>query len=196
MRKLLMVMAAMTCMSAAAQAQNMQPYAGLGLGVFGVEEKEPGFNQKSTTFGGYAKFGVDVNDFVGAELRIGATSKGTKSWPAGTLGSPVPFDVSLSADNLIAYLVKLQYPVTPDVRLYALVGATTSKIKLSVSAGAATASASKSKTGFSYGFGGEYFVNPQISVGGEWVQYLTDVKLNTVSKARLWGAAGTLSYHF
>jgi len=200
MKKFMIGMAALVAMSGVAQAQDFKPYAGFGVGGFGVEEKEPGFSQKSTTFGGYGKFGVDIGDYFGAELRVGATGNATKNYPAGSsLGGvifPVPVEVALSADYFISYLAKIQFPVMQDFRVSAYLGATTAKIKLTAAAAGVSASTSATKTGFSYGFGGEYFVNDKVSVGGEWIQYLTDVNLNSVSTARLWGASGTINYYF
>jgi len=189
-------MAALIAMSGVAQAQDFKPYAGFGVGAFGVEEKVPGLSQKSTTFGGYGKFGVDFSDYLGAELRIGATANGSKTYPAGTLAAANPtFDLTLTSDYFISYLGKIQLPVAEDFRVFALLGATTAKIK-ATSAVTSTAVNSATKTGFSYGVGGEYFFNDNMSVGGEWVQYLTDVNLSPVATARLWGASGTFNFYF
>jgi len=200
MKRLLLAMIAMSGMSGMAQAQDIKFYGGFGVGGFGVEEKEPGFSQKSMTFGGYGKVGVDINEYFGAELRVGATGNATKNYPAGSsLGGvvfPVPVEVTLSAGSFISYLAKMQLPLAEKFRVSALVGATTAKIKLKATAVGASVSNSATKTGFSYGFGGEYFINDSVSVGGEWIQYLTDVKLNSVSTARLWGASGTFNYYF
>jgi len=200
MKRFMIGMAALIAMSGVAQAQDFKPYAGFGVGAFGVEEKEPGFSQKSTTFGGYGKFGVDVGDYFGAELRIGATANGTKSYPTGSsLGGvifPVPVDVTLSSDYFVSYLAKIQLPVAEDFRVAALLGATTAKIKLTAAAAGVSASNTATKTGFSFGVGGEYFFNDNMSVGGEWVQYLTDVNLDAVSTARLWGASATFNVYF
>ncbi|MFQ5345819.1 MAG: porin family protein [Mariprofundus sp.] len=198
MKRLLIAMAAMVAMSGVAQAQDIKPYVGVGAGAFGLEYTEPGFNQKSTTFGGFVKLGVDVNEYVGAELRLATTSKGSKSYPAGTLGGIVPFDFSLTGQSMISYLAKLQFPVAQDFRVYGLIGGTTGKLKreLSVPVGGRLINDSATKTGFSYGFGGEYFVADHVSVGGEWIQYWTDVNLGTGITGRLWSATGSLNYHF
>lgn len=50
------------------------------------------------------------------------------------------------------------------MRVYALVGATTAKIK--------------------------------VGVGGEWMQYWTNVNIDTNADARMWGAVATVVYHF
>jgi hypothetical protein len=39
-------------------------------------------------------------------------------------------------------------------------------------------------------------MNDQLSVGAEWMQYWTNVKLGSGFKTKVWGAVGTLNYHF
>ena len=58
-------------------------------------------NQRDNVFGGYLQLGSDFNDYLGAELRIGTTAKGSNAYGGGT--------VDLSADSLFSYLLKLQY---------------------------------------------------------------------------------------
>ncbi len=43
--------------TATVQAQKFEPYAGIGIGLFGLELKTPSVNQKNNVLGGYAKFG-------------------------------------------------------------------------------------------------------------------------------------------
>ena len=194
------MVAALLVFSPASQAQDFRFYAGGGIGAFGLEYKEPGFSQKNTVFGGFGKFGADIGDYFGAELRIGATSTGTTSYPAGTLGGTIPFDVSLSDDYFFSYLAKLQYPVAQDFRAYAMVGGTTAKIKRKLSVpipGIGTLiNDSATKTGVSFGFGAEYNISDVLSVGGEWMQYLLNVNLGPQIEGSMWGAVGTLAYHF
>ena len=201
MKRVLVGVAMIVVGGATAQAQDFRPYAGIGIGAFGIEAKTAGtaFSQKNTVFGGYGKFGVDINDYVGAELRVGSVGTGDKSWPANTFGAgTAATTVSQTTDYFVSYLGKLQYPVSQDFRLYAMLGATTAKLKTTSAPNVAAANLSKTKTGFSYGFGGDFSVTDQLSVGAEWMQYLTDVKLNATgtTKARLWGAVGTLTMHF
>ena len=205
MRKYLHITIAALCLAALplanAQAQDMdgdndirvdsdgafdfRPYAGIAAGAFGLELKDStGYSQKSTVFGGYAKLGADIGDNLGAELRIGSSSSGTK----GT--------TKLSDSYFISYLAKLQMPLAPDFKAYALLGGTTAKFK-KTKAGVEN---SQSKTGFSYGFGGDFNLDDQLAVGAEWVQYWTNVKLGTAlgpnNKAKLWGITGSIAYHF
>jgi len=163
---------------------DFRPYAGGGFGAFGLELKSTTVNQKNTVFGGYGKVGLDVGDYLGAELRFGSTGSGTTG------------NIKLSDSYFISYLAKFQFPVTADLRPYAMIGGTTATFKMTN----AGVESSKSKTGFSYGFGADYYLQDKLSVGGEWVQYWTNVKLGTTfgtnSEAKIWGAAVTAVYHF
>jgi len=165
---------------------DIRPYAGIGIGAFGLELKDnAGLAIKKTTFGGFGKFGVDIGDYLGAEVRIGSSSSGTQG------------NVKLSDSYFISYLAKFQFPASIDFKPYALIGATTAKFQKTT----AGVQSSKSKTGFSYGFGAEYYLQDNFSLGGEWVQYWSNVKLGTMgtstgNKAKLWSATTTLAYHF
>ena len=164
---------------------DVRPYAAVGIGAFGLELKDStGFSQKNTVFGGYAKVGADIGDYLGAELRLGIPGSGTTG------------NVKLSSNSMLSYLAKVQFPMTADFRPYALLGATTAKFKKSV----AGVEQSKSKTGFSYGVGVQYYLQDNISLGGEWIQYWNNVKLGTAmgpnSKAKLWSATASVDYHF
>jgi len=199
MKKLMIAMAAMLTMSGIAQAQDFKPYAGVGIGAFGLEYKDAAISQKKITFGSFAKFGVDINDYFGAELRVGGTSNAKKTYTAGLPGAGT---FKTSMNYFISYLGKVQYPVNDELRVYALLGGTTGKFKATNSASGA--SASKSKTGFSYGVGMDYSLSRQLSAGAEWMQYWTNVKMgntflpapSTGNKVKLWGAVGSISYHF
>ncbi|WP_201265495.1 porin family protein [Mariprofundus sp. EBB-1] len=198
MKRVFIATAMMVVGSATVQAQDFTPYAGVGLGVFGLEAKDSSvnFNQKNTVFGGYAKFGVDANDYIGAELRVGTTSKGDQSYPAGAIfAGSVAGTIDQKADYFFSYLAKLQYPVSQDFRAYAMLGATTAKHKVIMPPALGT-SGSNTKTGFSYGVGGDFTINDQLSVGGEWMQYWSNVTVDVNQKVKIWGAVGTLTMHF
>jgi len=196
MKRLIIAVIAWLAMLGIAQAQDFKPYAGIGLGAFGLEESEPGFSQKSTVFGGYLKMGADFNDYFGAELRFGLTGTGSQTNAAGTLGVPLPFTTKLQAKSIISYLAKPQYPLTPDFRVYGLIGGTTAKLEATASVLGFSSSVSATKTGFSYGAGGELSLDNHLSIGAEWVQYWKDVTVGPSVKARLWSAVGTLNYAF
>ena len=164
-------------------------YVGVGLGAYGLELKGTNgatLNQKNTVFGGYLKLGRDFGDYLGAELRIGATGSGKKTYSFGT--------IKLQSPMILSYLGKVQFPVTPDFRVYGLLGGTTAKVKLTYTTGGTSGTATK--TGFTYGAGLQYFVQDSVSLGAEWVQYWTNVKTGVDSKMKIWGATATASFHF
>ncbi len=168
---------------------DLRPYVGVGLGAFGLEFKNSTGSMKKVAFGGYARLGTDIGDYLGLELRIGATGSGKKtvnaqSWKART-------------SDFVSYLAKLQFPASPDFRLYTLLGGTTGKFEW-IQNGTAQ---SQNKTGFSYGVGAEAFLQDSLSVGAEWVQYWTNVNMDTTrfgtgAKTKMWGVVGTAAYRF
>jgi len=185
------------------QAKAFELYTGIGAGLFGVEIKSSTINQQNSVPGGFVKFGVDFNDYIAAELRVGTTGKGTSSYAIGTpvkisgliIPSPLPFDFSMQADYFVSYLIKPAYEVAQTFQIYGLLGGTTANVKSTFSV-AGIPAGSVTTSGFSYGVGAEYVVADQWKAGAEWVQYWTDVKTGTTSKARIWGAVASLNYHF
>lgn len=185
----------------AVQAEDFKPYAGIGMGVFGLEYSEPGLSQRNSVFGGFGKFGVDINDYVGVELRLGMTGKGKKTYPAAMVnGATQATELAQQFSSFFSYLGKLQYPVAENTKVYGLIGGTTARYKHTYTPANAVIGSgqSASKTSLSFGFGGERFINDQVSIGAEWMQYWTSTTLNaaTGAKAKLWGASGTLNYYY
>ena len=168
---------------------DFRPYVGAGLGAFGLEFKNSTGSMKKVAFGGYGKLGADIGDYFGLEVRSGATGSGKKTVNAQ--------DWKAQSTYFVSYLGKLQFPATPDFRLYALLGGTTGKFKWTKNG----AEQSQTKTGFTYGAGAEAFLQNSLSVGAEWVQYWTNVKMDTSrfgtdAKAKMWGVVATAAYHF
>jgi len=199
MKKLFGIIAMVLAGSASVQAQELKVYTGAGVGVFGLELKESTLplNQKNTVFGGYAKAGVELNDIVALELRVGSVGSGDQQYAVNALGVGSPAQkIQQTSDFLISYLARFQYMPAQDMHLYAMLGATTARFKMTVSPFVPGADVTATKTGVSYGLGGAYDLDEHLSVGGEWMQYWTDVSVDPTSKARLWGAVGTVDYHF
>jgi len=171
---------------------HIKPYAGAGIGAFGLEFTENAGSVKKTVFGGYGKVGADIGDYLGAELRIGSTASGSKASPTNPTVT-----VNMTSSYFLSYLGKAQFPVTPNFKAYALLGASTVKFKLTNSVGF---NQNQTKTGLTYGVGANYNIQDTLSVGGEWMQYLTNAKLNntfgTNAKMKMWGAVVTVAYHF
>ncbi len=149
----------------------INPYIGLGLGVYDMKFSQTGFSQSNNVFGGFAKLGADFNDYLGAQLRVGLTEPGKTTYTGRT--------VQLRTDYLFSYLVKLQIPATSEFHIYGLVGGTTGKANISDSSAAiAPASANKTATGFSFGGGLDYRVDDFMHVGLEYMRYWSGVKVN------------------
>lgn len=149
----------------------INPYIGLGVGIYDLKFHQGGFNQDNNVFGGFAKLGADFNDYLGAELRVGLTEPGKTTYPGSS--------VTLRADYLFSYLVKLQFPVTQEFHIYGLAGGTTGKITLKDTSGAiAPSSANKTATGASFGGGLEYRVDDFMDVGIEYMRYWNATKVN------------------
>jgi opacity protein-like surface antigen len=149
----------------------LNPYIGLGLGVYNLKFHQGNFNQSNNMFGGFAKLGVDFNDYLGAQLRVGLTEPGKTTYPGSA--------VTLRADYLFSYLVKLQLPITQEFNIYGLAGGTTGKMNLKDTSGAiAPASANKTATGASFGGGIDYRVDDFMHVGIEYMRYWSATKVN------------------
>lgn len=182
-----------TGLAGAGQAQagvtdwNPTYYVGAGVGVFGIETNA---YFKRTTFGAFAKAGVDANEYLGAELRIGGTGWASKTFPTTTS--------KVKSDWFVSYLAKGRYAFTDNLAGHVLLGATTARMNAKNNLGF---NDRFSKTGFSYGIGLDYVAGNGLSVGVEWMQYWSGVNLDPVnygtgSKGRLWGGVATLDYAF
>jgi len=191
------------------QAQDMKPYIGIGGGIFAIQLKlnDPlggSFSQRNPTWGSFIKAGVDVNEYFGGELRVGTTGKPSTNWGAGLpVGggfiTTVPSNVSTKIDHFFSYLGKIQYPVNDSYRIYALLGGTTAKYKDTLSIGGLAANNSYTKTGLTFGGGMEVNLNQRTSIGLEWIEYWTDVTLDTngsTDKGSFRGISATLNMAF
>ncbi|HXH65437.1 MAG TPA: porin family protein [Mariprofundaceae bacterium] len=179
-----------------ARAADSNSYLGAGLGVFGLAENGPGISQADSVFGGFLKGGLEINDYLGVEVRIGSTVKGVRDNAAGTFGYPAPFTTSIQAESFISYLAKLRYPLMPAFRPYALLGATTARFKSTLLISGVHTSTVNTVTGLSYGIGGDYAIDERFSAGAEWVQYWNGVTTTPNTKARFWGATAFLHIYF
>jgi len=191
------LMLAMLTGTATVQAQDSGYYAGLGLGTVTVDYKDgaAGIDQKNASAGAFAYFGVDMNEYLALEARLGATGKNKQTYAGG-------IESSFSSPTFLSLLAKIKYPVSSDFDVFMLAGLTTAKIKGKLTSAAGVVTQSKTKTGASFGVGADYMISDQVSLGAEWVQYLFPVKLTagsvfaTGSKARMWGITGKIAYHF
>jgi len=191
MKRLLVAGAMMLGSISTAEAEDVRVYAGITGGVMGIEYQEPTLSINQNVGAGLLKLGMDANDYFGVEFRIGAAGNGSSAVGATT--------VELGVDLLTSYLVKLQYPVAQDFRIYGLAGATTAKLtrKQTVTGTSVVLiNDSARKIALSYGAGAEFFVTDKVSISGEWIQYWKDAEVGTNITTTLWSAGGAINYYF
>ena len=174
-------------------AQDFKPYMGVGGGVFALTYEETGATyslyQRNPTWGAFIKGGVDINDYVGAELRLGMTGEPSTDWPVGTLGSTAAFNIATKVDNFISYLTKIGTPIGPSGHMHIYLGGTTAKAKIAASvAGSSGISANATKTGFTYGLGYDFVVNSSTKISTEWMEYWTNVDVGSSAAASVTGS--------
>jgi len=200
MKRVIIAVILTWCVVAPSQAIEFKPYSGVGFGIFNLKAEALGSSQNNVVAGGFAKFGVDVGDYLGFELRAGKTGSGTKAYTARAFGLTIPFSVKLSTDYFLTYLVKLQMPERhgwkDGWRSYGLIGATTAKGKIQGSVIGFSATADATKTGLSYGGGVEYKFNNNMSAGVEFISYWNRVSVSNITDASILGGSATLNYEF
>jgi len=191
-----------------AQAIDLKPYVGAGAGTIIVDA---GLGSK-TAFGGYGIVGADFTENVGAEVRFGSSGKtsGTVQVPAGRVGCDgtcgpgqgilltAPTPASIGVDWFVAYLLKLQYPVSDVFRIYGVVGGTTLRSKFAF-ANPTNVVVRATNTTFSYGGGFDYGLNEQWRVGVDATVYAnkaTTAQQTNYSGLDVWGVTATARYGF
>jgi len=188
----------------AAYAGDVVPYVSIGGGQVVTEYVENGpsggVSMKKSTWGTYIKAGVDLYQYTGFEVRGGITGRIQHDFPAGTLGSIPPLNVSAQVNGFVSYFAKLQYPITKSFKVYGLLGATTGHISVERNQGVGGALKGW-KTDLSYGGGLEYKFRVRGSIGLEWVQYwknanLTPIPPSTSSNASLSGLSLSINKFF
>jgi len=184
--------------------EDFTPYIGIGGGGFSTKYTEQGalggLKLSKSTWGSFLKAGLDNQRYYFAvEVRAGLTGSVSNIFPAGTIGSIRPVDLTVQTTNFISYFAKLQYPVTQKFKVYGLLGGTTGRFKVE-SSGGVRGSVVTWKSAFSYGAGAEYRFRSKGSIGLEWVQYWNDVPLsivsNTTSKASMYGVSLMINKFF
>jgi len=179
MKKMIIALATLISIGVSAPAFAQSPYIGIGLGAI---EMDTGLNKKSG-LGGFLQLGYDFTDFnrfLGAEFRVGSSSRAAQA----------------KVDYFISGFLKLNLELSRDFRAYSLLGMTNLKTSFQ------TAAVKKTKTGsaFSFGFGGEYRLDRDFSIAGEWVRYSTKANGSTLTTnfegLDVNGFTLNASYHF
>ncbi len=187
MKRLFILVSVLFGLMQTADAAEFKPYLGGGVGLASLKLDVTGASAGSgsgSTVGGYGSVGFDFGDYAGAELRVGATGNASL-----TIGG-INYDIS--SDWLVAYLAKLQFPVTEQFRIYALAGATTTKQTVTIKTpgwiwvATGTAKMSETKTKASLGAGIDFQMSDQLYVGAEFMAYGSGLTM----------ATGNLKYTF
>lgn len=171
-----------------------EPYLGLGLGAFELNDG----NGNKYVFGGFAKGGVHIVENAAVELRLGGTSNVDR--PDFFVTTTPTF----KADWFVSYLLKPQFEAADRFRLYGLIGATTLRASYT---GAKGAKFKKTNTDFSFGIGGEYEIVDELWIGVEWMRYSSSkdkVSIDTINRTNAGqfqgldvnGFTATLTYEF
>ena len=168
MKKVLLMSAALLLAQAnTAQAIEIEPYAGIGLGVF---EIDPGANKK-TKIGGFVFAGANLHEYFATEFRVDLT--GTEEREELSLSLTESFKVNV----FVSAFAKPKIEIADGIELYGLVGVTT--ISTSHTPTGSNARTSITNTGLSYGLGGSYRYNDKFTIGMEWARYATDADAAT-----------------
>jgi len=153
-RYILIAAALLFASSSVVQAQEIKPYAGVGVGGYSLDF---GLTSSETVVGGFVYFGVDLHENIAAEVRVGTTAN------ASYLNV-----IDYGVDWMISYFAKPQLELADGFKVYALLGGTTMKTQFGSNL---PGSLTNTSTDFSYGGGAEFKVSGQQSIGIEWVQY-------------------------
>lgn len=142
-----------------------EPYVGAGFGAFNLGT---GVTKKAVA-GGYLQIGDDFSEYVGAEIRIGATGKSGEEFTA---------QPRTGIDYFAAAFIKPKYNFNEQWMAYVLVGVAT--LKASYSQGAFPKQ-KKTRTGYAYGLGVQYRFADQYSIGAEYSHMLGKPETNATA---------------
>ena len=143
--------AAMLSMTSTAHASD--PYVGVGVGSFTLDD---GFASRANTFGSYLQVGDNFSEYLGGEIRIGASGN-TKEEFAVVPGNKI--------DYFAAAFLKPQILIADKLTGYGLIGVGAVRATHSPVAGVST---KKTRSGLGYGLGFSYQALKNLSVSGEW----------------------------
>lgn len=158
---------AVACMmfSFSSAAHATDPYVGAGFGAFNLGT---GVTKKAVA-GGYLQVGDDFSEYLGGEVRIGASGK---------TGEELTLQPKTGIDFFAAAFLKPQYHFDDNWMIYGLIGAAT--LKASYSKGAFPKQ-SKTRTGYAYGAGLQYRLAENYAIGAEYSHMLSKPKTNAVA---------------
>jgi len=129
-----------------------------------------------STWGTFLNTGIQYKKYIGVELRAGLTGSGSAGFPANTLGYTLPVNLKIGTNAFFSYLLKPQFPVTDQFKVYGLFGGTAARFEATTSSGGVQRLNTPWKTGVTYGLGLEYQFRLKGSLAIEWVEYLSEVE--------------------
>ncbi len=158
-----LVIAAVIGIAAGTQtAYANDPYIGIGGGVFnlgdGVSKKKVG--------GGFLQVGDDFSEYLGAEIRIGAT---------GRTGEELTLQARKKIDYYLAAYLKPRYQFNDQWTAYALLGIATLRGSY-VAAKAGAPTLKKTRTGYAYGLGVSWRMAEHYGISAEFSHMLSKPK--------------------
>ncbi|HXH71313.1 MAG TPA: porin family protein [Mariprofundaceae bacterium] len=154
-RWIIAALAAATLGATAAQASD--PYVGIGVGGFNIDN---GVSKKMAA-GAYLQVGDDFSQYLGGEVRIGASDR---------TGQAFPLQAQTRIDYFAAAYLKPRYELNEQYTVYGLLGVATVRASY---AAPGTLQQKKTRNGFAYGLGIDYRYNENVSFGAEWSHMLT-----------------------
>ncbi|MDX8402095.1 MAG: outer membrane beta-barrel protein [Mariprofundaceae bacterium] len=156
--------------AAPAQAEELKPYAGVGLGSFSLAGGTAGgLSYGTANAGGFVLFGGVKYGFVGGELRLMST--GDFKWSGSVYG--LPATMTTSASGVGAFL-RVQHAFD-NIEVYGLLGRTSADVKVTLNVtGLGTFTGTGASGSASYGIGANYSLD-NFGLGLEWMQYYSDL---------------------
>ncbi|MBF0282729.1 MAG: porin family protein [Zetaproteobacteria bacterium] len=199
-----LILSAVVGVTVSAQAAEIKPYVGMGVGAFTITSKASGpgygYSQKNTVMGTFAKAGVDFNDYVGFEVRAGISNNASKDWPASTNANyPNGFTWSNKVQFFSSYLFKVQERID-HWGVYVLGGATQAKYQGRVAATVNPSTSTVGKIAYTIGIGTDYDITDHFRVEAEYISYQLNQSTQDFTtgstKSGFQSANLNVSYHY
>ena len=146
-----------------AQAYANDPYIGVGAGMFRLGD---GVHKKSVG-GATVIVGDDFSEYLGGEVRLGATGRTGEEFVAGP---------RLRLDYFFSAYLKPHYAVSDKFDVYGLLGLATLRASRT---GVGIATQKKTRSGLAYGVGARYRLGDSYGLGLEFGHMLSKPKTTT-----------------
>lgn len=156
------ILAAATMAAAPAFAEG-QHYVGLGMGGLNVGNGI----QKKGAFGGYLQLGHNFSDWLGAEIRLGASGSVNVTQPTA----------AKERIDFVAHFLKPYMALSSDLNIYGLVGFA---VTHSTYQATGQSKLKKNRFSYAYGLGLEYALNKDYSISAD-VWHMNSKPKNTAA---------------